>query len=214
MTDTTKDVPVTPFRVDVLTLSELVRWPRNPKDHDIGALLQSFNRFGYVNPILVNGANDTILAGHGRLDSLWESYRNGESPPERITVRDDGEWLIPVLIVDLDPSLHEAYIVADNRLTELGGWEFGVLAELLTDHKDNLLGIGFDLDDLDDVLTMAGKLDPPPGIGDGSGDDDPSALWPTIAVRVPPDVFRMWQDMVRQDNRTEMDVMCRLIRGG
>jgi len=151
----TDDAPQ--LSVETVSLGALARWPRNPKDHDLGALSKSFERFGYVTPILVNRRNKTILAGHGRLDALWRAYADGESPPGRVidaSTSNEREWLVPVVMVDLDEKLHEAYVVADNRLTELGGWDWGKLPEVLTDlaHVDLLEVTGFDRNDLDEMV--------------------------------------------------------------
>jgi hypothetical protein len=100
-------------------------------------------------------------------------------------------------------------------MTELGGWNYDTLAMILKDHADNLDGLGFDGDDLDDVLAMTGQLPPPPGTGTGDDqEDDPTRLWPIISVKVAPEVFRIWQTKVQDsDGESETDVLSRLIRG-
>jgi ParB-like chromosome segregation protein Spo0J len=146
--------------IDHPRLADVMRWPRNPKDHDIGALTESYDQFGYVAPILVNRSNGTILAGHGRLDALWDGFTNGQPPPMRIGVDDQGEWLVPVVMVDLNPDQHEAYLVADNRHTELGGWQQDLLYNVLRDlaQTDQLPGTGYDGDDVDNLAFLYGEL--------------------------------------------------------
>jgi len=149
------------IRIEYMPLSKLVRAPRNPKQHDLGALHQSINRFGYVAPVLINEATGRIVAGHGRIDALQQMKAAGHSPPLRVKVK-DGEWLVPVIrgIRFKDDAEAEAYLVADNNLTLLGGWDDNTLADVLSDlaAQDSLEGTGFDGDDLDALLA---RLAPP-----------------------------------------------------
>jgi|OpeIllAssembly_1097287.scaffolds.fasta_scaffold00035_6 hypothetical protein len=157
MTDTSSP----PFEVLTAPLSEMRAWPRNPKLHDVGAITSSFERFGYVAPIVVNRANNMILAGHGRVESLASQLRSGSPPPARITdisAQGSPDWLVPYIAIDLPEELHEAYVVTDNRLVQLGGWDEPTLIEVLMDLKDkDLLEVtGYDGDDLDWLIQNHG----------------------------------------------------------
>src|SRR5690606_26504386 len=81
-----------------------------------------------------------------------------KAPPARIQAK-DGEWYVPVIrgvSFNSDAEV-EAYLVADNRLTELGGWNEPELAALLQDlanEDENLLqATGYDGDDLQQLLN-------------------------------------------------------------
>lgn len=144
-------------------LSELIAYPRNPKSHDIGALDTSIKKFGYVSPVIVDTTTGYIVAGHGRVQTLMQMKNAGDKPPNRIEV-DGNEWLVPVIYVVMTDE-HEvmSYIVADNRLTAIGGWDEPMLADVLTDLAgagDGLLEVTrFDGDDLDELLK---QLEPQP----------------------------------------------------
>jgi hypothetical protein len=84
------------LRLEYMPLSVLKKWPRNPKQHDLPTLAESMDRFGYVAPILIDEKSGFMVAGHGRIDTLLEKWKNKEDPPERIQVK-DGEWLVPVI---------------------------------------------------------------------------------------------------------------------
>ena len=146
-----------PLRIEYVDLAALVRWPRNPKQHDLGTLHQSFKRFGYVAPILVDEGTGKIVAGHGRLDALQQAQASGEPPPERIQAK-NGRWFVPVVRgLDFASELDaEAYLIADNQLTVLGGWDDNALAEVLKDlaAQEALDGIGFDREDVDALLRQ------------------------------------------------------------
>ncbi len=48
-------------------LSEIQEADRNVKDHDIGSIHESMNRFGFTSPLLMNEATNKLVAGHGRI---------------------------------------------------------------------------------------------------------------------------------------------------
>lgn len=115
-----------------LPLDQIATFEGNPKKHDLDDLTDSLETFGYIAPIIVNSENKQILAGHGRLDALKRLRDTGELPPDGI----DHDWYIPVIDVSLDPELHEAYIVRDNKSTERGGWDNGLLKAILERQHD------------------------------------------------------------------------------
>tara|TARA_R100000329_G_scaffold44633_1_gene41690 strand:+ start:317 stop:991 length:675 start_codon:yes stop_codon:yes gene_type:complete len=144
-------------------LDDIVSADNNPKDHDLGVLYQSMQRFGFTNPIIMNESTGKLLAGHGRLQTLQMMKDNGEDAPKRIDVVKDIEddrietWYVPVLYgVSIENvSEAQAYLIADNRLTELGGWKPMDLMDSLTEiieETGNLDGTGYDLDDVETIL--------------------------------------------------------------
>ena len=72
-------------------------------------------------------------------------------------------WMLPVIrgISFENDEEAEAYLVADNRLTEIGGWMPADLAAVLSDHvamgEEHLRGTGFDTDDVDELLRQLGE---------------------------------------------------------
>lgn len=142
------------LRIEYVPLSELRHWPRNPKSHDIGALSESLKRFGFVSPILWDENSQQIVAGHGRVDTLTFLKGSGAEPPHRIVARGD-DWLVPIIrgIRFVSDGEAEAYLVADNQLTMLGGWNDAGLYEALKRQLDDgsLEGTGFDEEDVDEL---------------------------------------------------------------
>lgn len=135
------------IRVEYLDFEEVVKWPRNPKDHDIHEIRKSFHRFGFIKPILIDEGTGKLIAGHGRLDTLLLLKNRGHEAPRGVQVVDD-KWLIPVLrgVEFSDPAEAEAFLLADNRLGEVGGWKQDILDSMLEEmvDVDGLLeGTGF-----------------------------------------------------------------------
>lgn len=145
------------LRIDYMPIDELQRAKRNPKDHDIGMLDSSMNRFGFTAPMTINETTGRFVAGHGRLDTLQQRKAAGLPPPLRIK-EENGRWYAPVirgLSFDTDEEA-EAYLITDNRLGELGGWHDDLLTPMLADlaAADLLDGTGWDQDDLDAMLKQ------------------------------------------------------------
>ena len=57
-------------RVEYMLLDEITEADINVKDHDIGAIHESMNRFGFTSPLLMNEATMKLVAGHGRIEAL------------------------------------------------------------------------------------------------------------------------------------------------
>jgi hypothetical protein len=132
------------------------RHPGNPKAHDLGAIRASFDRFGFVTPVLQDDVDGTIAEGHGRIDTLAEMRRSGAAPPPGIQLSPEGEWLAPTVHVRLAPGQADAYRVAANRTVELGGWDKVRLADVfesLAGTAEGLAGIGFTASEVDTLLA-------------------------------------------------------------
>lgn len=134
------------LRIEYTPLDEVVRWPRNPRQHDDAALERSLQRYGFVAPLLYDDHTSKLIAGHGRLGALVSLRDAGENPPARVKVDGKGRWLVPVVrgITFTTASEAEAYLVADNRLAEIGGWDQDLLREIVRD----LDAEGWELDTL------------------------------------------------------------------
>ncbi len=142
--------------IQYMPLSELRVADRNPKMHSGMVLDESIERFGYVQPITLNEATGKLVAGHGRLESLSRRKAAGAPPPERVELREDGEWLIPVVrgISFADEREAQAYLLADNRISEIGGWNYVDLDSTLKE-IGNLTGSGFSEAEMRDINAKA-----------------------------------------------------------
>jgi DNA modification methylase len=156
------------LRVEYEDLDMLARAPRNPKQHDLGVLQASLDRFGFVAPILVDDATGQLVAGHGRLEALQQLKAAGTPAPDRVRV-DGDRWLVPVIRGVAFASAREAesYLIADNQTTIVGGWDSKRLAEILAElaAEHALGGTGFSPVDVDamlrEIATTTGRTDPP-----------------------------------------------------
>jgi ParB-like chromosome segregation protein Spo0J len=89
--------------------------PRNAKKHSrkqIQKIAQSIQKFGFNSPVLINDENQ-IIAGHGR--------------PEAAKLL-EMETVPTFKLSHLSEAETRAYILADNKLGELGDWDHEQLA--------------------------------------------------------------------------------------
>ena len=187
--------------VEYMELSDLLTrfHPQNPKDHDISAIAESFIELEYRAPPLLDERSGLLAAGHGRIKALAMMKQQQMDRPEGI-LDQEGEWLVPVNRgSDFTPEQLQGYLVADNRLTELGGWDNVKLAQLLqeiaNDGTVEIEATGYDAEGLDDLLRM---LAPPEldDLADLYGDSSDSDFWPTITLKVSPDTFQAYTRIV------------------
>ncbi|MFO1176017.1 MAG: ParB/Srx family N-terminal domain-containing protein [Paracoccaceae bacterium] len=120
---------------------------RTHSDKQIAQIAASIRKFGFTNPVLIDEEGG-IVAGHGT--------RGGSQPA-----------CIPEVPTICWPSRRpraerRAYVIADNRLAELAGWdreilkiEFQALAELDLDFDLEITG--FETAELDLLLDSAGE---------------------------------------------------------
>lgn len=182
---------MTERRIEYVDLEEIESAPRNPKNHALDEIGQSIDRFGYIEPVVLDERTGKLVAGHGRVEQLGKAKASGQDPPDGVEAS-GGKWRIPVVRgwASHSDAEAEAYLIASNRLTERGGWDPAMLIETLEAIKDatvqGLEGVGFTDADLADLIKTMGT---PPNLDEAadeygeSGEDD---FWPILSLRIPP----------------------------
>jgi hypothetical protein len=102
-------------RIETVALECLKPNPRNARTHSkrqIKLIGDSLKTFGFINPILID-KNGMIIAGHGRV-AAGKLLCMSEVPALRIEHLSDNEI--------------RAYVLADNQLATLAGWDDDILA--------------------------------------------------------------------------------------
>lgn len=100
--------------------SELIPYDRNPKIHpdsQIDQLANSIRQWGWTMPILIDEGNQ-VIAGHGR---LYAAQQVGKEEVPCIVAKGWSE------------EQKKAYVIADNKLAELGSWDNALLYQELKD---------------------------------------------------------------------------------
>lgn len=127
---------------------------RNPRQGDVGAIMQSLEHHGQYRPIVVNARTQEVLAGNHTLAAA----------------RELGWTQIAATFVDVDDDQAARIVLVDNRANDLATYDAETLTDLLkelaTETEHRLEGTGFDGDDLDEMLagfmhdTSGGAPDP------------------------------------------------------
>lgn len=151
---------------DYLPVRKIPKALRNPKAHDLPRIRESIEQFGFTSPVLVDERTQRTVAGHGRLAVVTEMEQEGATRPRGILESEYGEWLIPVTRGwrSRNDAQAEAYLLADNRLTERGGWHERELAETVRDlvkaDEELLHAAGYDDRDTRRLLALLNTVPP------------------------------------------------------
>jgi DNA modification methylase len=144
---TAEDQKQPQLRVEYLPLRSLQRAKRNPKKHEVDTLLASMQRFGFINPMILDERTGRLVCGHGRLESLLKAKSEGREPPDHIRL-EKGDWCVPVYrgIAFADDREAQAFLLADNQTTIVGGWDDLELKKIVEElgRDEALLGTGFE----------------------------------------------------------------------
>lgn len=181
-----------------LPLAELNPSQSNARTHSkrqIRQIADSIEVFGFNNPILID-ANGTIIAGNGRYEAAKLL----------------GLDIVPtVQLSHLTPAQVRAYIITDNRLAELAGWDREILAielqNLEIDADFDVTITGFDIEDIKVLLDET-------GIGEGEPDDDPPPPNNAAAVTGIGDLWDMGNHRLLCGDATAADDVGRVLAGG
>lgn len=140
--------------------------PRNPRQGDTGAIHESIEANGFYGAIIAQKSTGFILAGNHR----WQAAQQS------------GATEIPVTWVDVDDDHALRILLADNRTNDLASYDDEALAEILREiHAEhgNLIGTGYDGDDLDQLLEDLGEAPEPGATPEAQPEraDELQAMW-------------------------------------
>lgn len=100
-------------------VNDLVPYLQNARTHDktqVSLIAESIKKFGFNNPILLDGQNG-VIAGHGRL----------------MAARVLGMTVVPCIELDhLTETQKKAYILADNQIALRSSWDEKMLKSELS----------------------------------------------------------------------------------
>lgn len=143
-------------KIELVEVGKIIPYAGNARTHNseqIKKLRASLREFGFVNPLLID-KDYGLIAGHGRL----------------MAAEAEGVTMVPCVFVEhLTDAQKRAYILADNRLAEMAGWD----EEILRLELEKLKELNFDLSltgfeefkytepPIEDAFDVAAELDKP-----------------------------------------------------
>ena len=188
--------PAMAQRIELWSIDKLVPYARNARTHSdaqVAQIAASIAEFGFNAPVLVD-SKAGVIAGHGRL----------------LAARKLGLTEVPVIVLDhLSETQKRAYIIADNKLADLAGWN----EEMLVAEFADLEREGFDLgltgfsDAELDALLASEKEDET----DETPEEIPEA--PAVAVTQPGDLWLIGPHRLLCGDCRDRDAVLRLFEG-
>lgn len=181
-------------------ICSLKSYAHNPRTHSkkqIRQIGESIRVFGFNNPVLID-KNDEIIAGHGRVEAA--KLLGLESVP---TIR----------LEHLSEAEKRAYILADNQLAVLAGWDCEILAielqnliEMETEFA--ITATGFEIADIDDMFKKRDEHDAAV-TEEPFPDPDPEVQ----VVSSPGDLWRLGKDWLLCGDARDPLAYARLLKG-
>ena len=174
--------------VQEVSLELLRPYERNAKKHGPGQiekLKASITEFGFLTPCLID-SNYNLIAGHGRV----------------MAAKELGIGSVPCVFIEgLSDEQRRAYILADNRLGELGEWDI-----------DIVVGELIELDELGFDVELTG-FDMPEEIPEVIEDDfDESAVLDETRTKLG-DIWQLGDHRLICGDSTDANVIERLMGG-
>lgn len=123
--------------------------PRKIDTKNFKKLSDSIEKFGLVDPIIINLKNHNIIGGHQRFDYLY--YEKKDTELHLIELGDIG-WVFSDTDLSIEDENHEkALNLALNRIS--GEWKYdelnNILDELAEVNLDEITGFEYNLDDIE-----------------------------------------------------------------
>lgn len=173
--------PTPTLKTTSVELDTLERWPGNARRGIVSQIKESMRINGVFQPLIVQKSTSRIIAGNHRYDALLELH--DEEPDE---------WgsRVDVVMLDVTDSRALKMNLADNKTSDDASWDTeAVVAQLraVLDEDGSLLGTGFADDELDDLVALI-EADDLDDLADEFGEPDDADLWPTVQIKMPPDV--------------------------
>ena len=175
-------------------IADLIPYARNARTHDdrqVALIAGSIREFGFRNPILIDGQSG-IIAGHGRVMAL---QKLGHKTAACIDCS------------DMSDAQKRAYIIADNKLAELAGWDDELLALELAELEAldvDLEALGFDENELNALMTDGDQQE---------GEDDTPELDDENVVSTAGDIWILGRHRIKCGDSTSEDDVAALLNG-
>jgi len=142
----TRRVPVIGNPAQEVPIDRVHPHPKNARRGDVARIAESIRANGFFGSLIASRRTGNILVGNHR----W------------LAAKDVGLKKVPVSYVDVDAAAELKILAADNRTSDLAGYDDPMLAGLLSaiaESDPTLLGTGFEKEDLERLLKAGAPPD-------------------------------------------------------
>lgn len=135
-------------KIEIWDVDKLVPYEKNAKRHEpaqVQKLVALIQRYGWTQPIVVQKATGSIIAGHGR----------------RLAALEMGLKKVPVNVLDVTDEEARALRLSDNRVTSTD-YDASLVQQEIYDLKDlgfDVHSMGFDVRELDFLAEDVSLID-------------------------------------------------------
>lgn len=172
-------------QVDSVAISSLEAYPTNPRRGDIDAIAQSLKAHGQYRPIVVQYGTNFILAGN-------HTYKAAKKL---------GWKKIKITYIEVDETTARKIVLADNRLTDLAGYNEPLLKSLLQALPE-LEGTGFSASEVEtlDRLTSGEEKS---SIGSKALPSEPEVKIGAWKFLVESEAYKAWKEQLYTEAPTK-----------
>ncbi len=165
--------------IQSVAISSLTAYPTNPRRGDIDAIASSLTAHGQYRPIVVQASTKFVLAGNHTLKAAKKL----------------GWKKIKAVLVEVDDDTAKKIVLADNRLTDLAGYNEPLLKSLLQALPE-LDGTGFTASEVETLdRLISGDQKEPLGTS-GNLKDDPEVKIAAWKFSIEQEVYDAWKEQL------------------
>lgn len=165
--------------------------PRRISDQQLASLKASIERFGFVDPVIVNDRTGTLVGGHQRIKAA----------------KDLGLKEVPVVSVNLDEADEKALNVALNKIS--GEWDLDMLRGVLEDVQAGGLDLSLTGFTEDEWSAMSGTPAGTAGLTDP--DDVPDLPEQAETITQPGDLWMLGDHRLLCGDSTDAEDVAKLM---
>tara|TARA_R100000805_G_C3603193_1_gene103713 strand:- start:372 stop:1124 length:753 start_codon:yes stop_codon:yes gene_type:complete len=125
--------------LELIDVDKLIEYPDNPRVGNVEEIKKSLVENAQYKPLIVNKKTMHVLVGNHTLQAMKElNY-------EKVNVN----------LIEVDELQEKKIVLADNKLSDNSEYDNEKLTAILDDlmNDGELIGTGFDVDDVDDLLA-------------------------------------------------------------
>ncbi len=171
--------------------------PKNPRTGDLDAICESIKANGFFGALVVQRSTGFILAGNHRF----------------LAAKRLGFTELPAVFVEVDDRTAKRILLADNRTSDLAGYDDEALVEILRELQADggLFGTAFDEAALEELIAEASANDDVDAVLDDE-DEDVAAVGDD-AESVPGEVYRLGPHRLLCGDATSVTDLEKLLEG-
>ena len=168
--------------VESVAIGSLTSYPTNPRRGDIDAIASSLAAHGQYRPIVVQSSTNFVLAGNHTLKAAKKL----------------GWKKIKITRVDVNEEQARKIVLADNRMTDLAGYNEPLLKSLLNALPE-LDGTGFTQSEVETLDRLLDGGEKEPLVSKGNLQGDPEVKIAAWRFTIDQEAYEAWSEQLFEE---------------